>query len=112
MADELTRERAKIARQLQRSVGALTTSTVTRMERDMAWFRDLSAEDRSWIGLIVQSGIKAFVTWFEEPVVDSVLRAEADENVLSRASALGWESSGDVVVVLGRVPHTQAVGPD
>jgi len=195
-------DREPIARQLRRSMGALTTSTVTRMERDMAWFRDLSAEDRSWIGLIVQSGIKAFVTWYEEPVgssspvtaevfgaapralagvvtlhqtvemvrltievveenvveavgtkdapavreaiaryarevafataevyaraaemrgawdarlealvVDSVLRAEADEAVLSRASALGWESSGDVVVVLGRVPHAQAAGP-
>jgi len=195
-------DREPIARQLRRSVGALTTSTVTRMERDMAWFRDLSAEDRSWIGLIVQAGIKAFVTWYEEPVgssspvtaevfgaapralagvvslhqtvemvrltievveenvveavgaedapavresiaryarevafataevyaraaemrgawdarlealvVDSVLRAEADETVLSRASALGWESSGDVVVVLGRVPHAQGAGP-
>ena len=200
MADELTRERAKIARQLQRSVGSLTTSTVNRMERDMPWFRDLSAEDRSWIGLIVQAGINAFVAWYREPlgsspvtaevfgaapraltgvvnlhqtvervrltievveenvgeavsaqdapsvresiiryarevafataevyaraaemrgawdarlealVVDNVLRAEADETVRSRASALGWESRGDVVVVLGRVPHTDASG--
>jgi sugar diacid utilization regulator len=195
-------DRESIARQLLRSVGALTTSTVNRMERDMAWFRDLSAEDRSWIGLIVQAGIKAFVTWYEEPdgssspvtaevfgaapralagvvslhqtvemvrltievveeniveavgaedapavrtaiaryarevafataevyaraaemrgawdarlealVVDSVLRAEADETVLSRASALGWEAAGDVVVVLGPVPRAQAAGP-
>ena len=189
-------DREAIARQLQRSVGALTTSTVTRMERDMPWFRGLSAEDRSWIGLIVQAGIQAFVIWYQEPdgsspvtaevfgaapraltgvvslhqtvemvrltieiveenivetvgeqdapsvrdsivryarevafataevyaraaemrgawdarlealVVDSVLRAEADETVRSRASALGWESTGDVVVVLGRVPET------
>ena len=195
-------DRESIARQLLRSVGALTTSTVNRMERDMAWFRDLSAEDRSWIGLIVHAGIKAFVTWYEEPggssspvtaevfgaapralagvvslhqtvemvrltievveeniveavgaedapavrtaiaryarevafataevyaraaemrgawdarlealVVDSVLRAEADETVLSRASALGWEAAGDVVVVLGPVPRAQAAGP-
>ncbi len=33
-----------------------------------------------------------------------MLRAEADETVRSRASALGWEARGDVVVVLGRVP--------
>jgi hypothetical protein len=39
-----------------------------------------------------------------------VLRAEADETVRSRASALGWESRGDVVVVLGRVPHNDASG--
>src|SRR6185369_12392928 len=165
------RDREQIARRLQQSVGTLTTSTVTRMERDMPWFRRLSAEDRSWIGVIVQAGIKAFVAWYEEPdgsapvtaevfgaapraltgvvslhqtvemvrltievveenaaeaarevafataevyaraaemrgawdarlealVVDSVLRAEADETVRSRASALGWESKGAVV---------------
>src|SRR3954454_16111699 len=47
----------------------------------------------------------------EALVVDNVLRAEADETVRSRDSALGWESRGDVVVVLGRVPHTDASGP-
>lgn len=194
------RTRAEIAHQLQKSVGSLTTAALTRMERDMPWFRSLSAEDRSWIGLIVQAGINAFVTWYRDPepgslitaevfgaapraltgvvslhqtvemvklsievveenavhavdaqdaasvrdsviryarevafataevyaraaemrgawdarlealVVDSVLRAEADETVRSRASALGWESKGDVVVVLGRVPETATAG--
>ena len=46
----------------------------------------------------------------EALVVDSVLRAEADETVRSRASALGWESKGAVVVVLGRVPDGDAAG--
>lgn len=186
--------RSRIARRLEKAVGGLTTATVTRMERDMPWFQKLSAEDRSWIGLIVQAGIDAFVTSYRDPapdsavtaevfgvapraltgvvtlhqtvemvrlsievvednivdavgeadapavreaiiryarevafataevyaraaemrgawdarlealVVDSVLRAEADETVRSRASALGWESRGDVVVVLGRAP--------
>ena len=194
------RGRAQIARRLHRSVGDLTTAALARMDRDMPWFRQLSAEDRSWIGLIVQAGINAFVTWYRDSqagtpitaevfgvapralagvvslhqtvemvrltievveenladavgeddavplreaigryareiafataevyaraaemrgawdarlealVVDSVLRAEADETVLSRASALGWESSGDVVVVLGRVPTADGGG--
>src|SRR3954454_21038478 len=59
--------REAIANRLQRSVGSLSTATVTRMERDMPWFRNLSAEDRSWIGLIVQAGIRAYVAWYEEP---------------------------------------------
>jgi sugar diacid utilization regulator len=37
----------------------------------------------------------------EALVVDSVLRAEADEAVASRASALGWAHRDGVVVVLG-----------
>ena len=195
-------DREAIAGRLRRAVAPLTTTTLARMERDMPWFRDLPAQERSWISTIVQAGIQAFVAWYETPqpastpvtaevfgsapraltgvvslhqtvemvrltievveenvaeavgpedaapvresivryarevafataevyaraaemrgawdarlealVVDSVLRAEADESVLSRASALGWESTGDVVVVLGRVPHTDAAGP-
>ena len=46
----------------------------------------------------------------EALVVDSVLRAEADETVRSRASALGWESKGAVIVVLGRVPDGESAG--
>ena len=171
---------------------------MARMETEMTWFRDLSAEDRSWVGLIVQAGIRGFVDWYrhegdhplggsalaasvfgaapralagvinlqqtvdlvrlsievvesnidaildpadapevhaavlryarevafataevyaraaevrgawdarlEALVVDAVLRSEADEALLSRASALGWSARGDVTVVLGAVP--------
>ena len=50
--------RTRVARRLHKAVGSLTTTTLARMERDMPWFRDLPAEHRSWIGLIVQAGIK------------------------------------------------------
>lgn len=184
---------------LQRSTGALSTAAMARMETEMLWFRELSAEDRSWVGLIVQAGIRGFVDWYrseggrpdesgsavaasvfgaapralagvinlqqtvdlvrlsievvesnideivdpadapevhaavlryarevafataevyaraaelrgawdarlEALVVDAVLRSEADETLLSRASALGWTARGDVAVVLGSVP--------
>ncbi len=169
------------------------------MDAQKAWFRDLSAEDRSWVGMIVQAGISEFVRWFGEHddswslstekdsalaaqvfgaapraltgvitleqtvelvrltidvveenldnlleddlapvvhegllrygrelafataevyaraaesrgawdarlealVVDTVIRSDGDEGVLSRANALGWGNRGDVVVVLG-----------
>ncbi|WP_426246754.1 PucR family transcriptional regulator [Nocardioides sp. LHG3406-4] len=57
-----SRDRAADA--LARSTGMLSRTAMARMESDMAWFRDLSAEDRSWVGLIVQSGIKGFVDWY------------------------------------------------
>ena len=168
----------------------------------MAWFRELSAEDRSWIGLIVEAGVQSFVTWFRDPestavpaadvfgaaprtltrvvslrqtvelvrltievveenvadivgaedaadireaitryarevafataevyaraaemrgawdarlealVVDTVLRAEADDTLTSRASALGWRGVGDVVVVLGHTGAEKATAVD
>src|SRR6478736_4522852 len=34
------------------------------MDQDMAWFRALSAEDRSWVSSIVQAGIREFVDWY------------------------------------------------
>lgn len=195
-ATDTSRDRAAAA--LLRSTGALSTTATARMETDLPWFGDLSADDRSWVGLIVQAGVKGFVDWYShdsEPVpagsalavavfgaapraltgvitlqqtvdlvklslevvetsigdildpadfadveaavlryarevafataevyaraaevrgawdarlealvVDSVLRAEADEAVMSRASALGWSARGEVAVVLGSVP--------
>ncbi|ABL81501.1 MULTISPECIES: helix-turn-helix domain-containing protein [unclassified Nocardioides] len=188
---------------LQRATGALSTAAMARMEQDMPWFRDLSAEDRSWVGMIVQAGIRGFVDWYRQAVdqpapgstemvasvfgaapralagvinlqqtvdlvrlsievvesnveqlldpadaadvraavlryarevafataevyaraaevrgawdarlealvVDAVLRSEADEALLSRASALGWAARGDVAVVLGSVPGARS----
>ena len=49
---------------LQRATGALSTAAMARMEQDMPWFRELSAEDRSWVGVIVQAGIRGFVDWY------------------------------------------------
>jgi PucR C-terminal helix-turn-helix domain/GGDEF-like domain len=175
------------------------------MQEDMEWFRELSAEDRSWVGMIVEAGIRGFVDWYaveqaddpgtdpsgstrsalaasvfgaapqtltgvitlqqtvdlirlsievvetnveaitapedasdvrravssyarevafataevyaraaevrgawdarlEALVLDSVLRAEPDDTVLSRASALGWSARESVLVVLGSAP--------
>ena len=193
--------RRRAADALRNSTGALSTAATARMSLDLPWFDDLSAEDRSWVGLIVQAGIRGFVEWYdveaESPqhdpldvrvfgaapreltgvislqqtvelvrlsirvvettidglldpedveqvhdavlryarevafataavyaraaesrgawdarlealVVDAVVRAEADDSVLSRASALGWGAHGDVAVVLGAVPPHRA----
>lgn len=50
-------------------------------------------------------------TWdarLEALVVDAVMRAEADETVVSRASTLGWESRTPVTVVVGAAPKDTA----
>lgn len=189
--------RDRVADQLQRSVGKLATAAASRMDSDVPWFRDLSAEDRSWVGMVVQAGIRNFVQWYREEsdtpldsavatnvfgaapraltgvinlqqtvdlirltidvveqnidtflapedapgvhaavlrygrevafataqvharaaemrgawdarlealVVDAVLRAETDEAMWSRASALGWAGEGGVAVVVGPMP--------
>lgn len=59
--------RAETARRVERATGALGTAALTRMERELPWFRQLSAEHRSWIGVVAQAGIAGFVEWFLHP---------------------------------------------
>jgi sugar diacid utilization regulator len=192
----------RAAEVLRRSSGRLATAATAQMDDRLPWFGDLAAQERAWVGTIVQAGIKGFVGWYaggsagqvppapdsgpamelfgrvprtlagiislrqtvdlikltidvvegslddlldpedrpgakaaiaryareiafataevyaraaevrgawdarlEALVVDAVLRAEADEAVLSRASALGWHARGDLAVVLGAAPE-------
>jgi DNA-binding PucR family transcriptional regulator len=194
----VTRTRAQIAQRLTRSSGALSTAALSRMETDMQWVTELPAEDRSFIGLIVQAGIKSFIDWYrhdeaaspisaevfgvapremageitleqtvamvrlsiivvdenldellgtdaegarsalnryareiafataevyakaaeqrgawdarlEALVVDSLLRGEGDETISSRASALGWDHTGHVAVMMGSLGESSAL---
>ncbi|GAB3211987.1 PucR family transcriptional regulator [Marinactinospora thermotolerans] len=59
--------RAETVRRLERAMGVLGTAVVARMESRLAWFGRMTAEDRSWIGLVAQSGVAAFVDWFKNP---------------------------------------------
>ncbi|QFG70256.1 PucR family transcriptional regulator [Ornithinimicrobium pratense] len=36
------------------------------MEAEHGWFRDLSADDRSWVSLVAQAGISALLTWYDD----------------------------------------------
>jgi DNA-binding PucR family transcriptional regulator len=187
--------RARVVRQLERATGILATATIARMEDRFPWYRAMPADERSWVGLVIQAGIAAFVDWYANPgedgpkvtadvfgtapreltravtlqqtvelvrvaievveemvpdmvgpdhaaeiregvlrysreiafatadvyaraaeargawdarlealIVDSVLRGEADEEVRSRAAALGWTEQGSVAVTVGRTP--------
>ncbi|MDO8731867.1 MAG: helix-turn-helix domain-containing protein [Actinomycetota bacterium] len=53
--------------QLVRSTSGLTTAATQRMEAEFPWYRDLGAQERSWVGLVAQAGITAFVDWYEQP---------------------------------------------
>ncbi|NIK60803.1 hypothetical protein BJY22_006520 [Kribbella shirazensis] len=59
------------AERLQGATGALATAAMAAMDAKLPWFGTLSAQDRSWIGLVAQSGISAFVEWFRDPEAHS-----------------------------------------
>jgi hypothetical protein len=56
-----------VVRRLRGGTDMLTSAALRRLDAELDWYRDLAAEDRSWIGLVAQAGIAAFITWYEEP---------------------------------------------
>lgn len=79
--------RASAARRLRRSAGALSTLATAGMDEQLPWFRELSAQDRSWVGLIVQAGVQGFVEWYA---------AGADASSASEGSEGGTELAASV----------------
>jgi hypothetical protein len=51
-------------RLLEHATGKLATAAIARMEEQLTWYRSMPAEQRSWIGLVIQAGIAAFVDWY------------------------------------------------
>ena len=67
MAAQRPRGSAVTQRSIERSSDALSTAANKHMESHYDWYRDLSAEDRSWVGLVAQAGIAAFIAWYRDP---------------------------------------------
>ncbi|WP_404382128.1 PucR family transcriptional regulator [Knoellia locipacati] len=198
MATSRSRPSAATRRRVERAAGDLGAAAVQQMETHHEWYRSLPAEERSWVGLVAQAGIRSFIEWLtgsqdhahvtadvfgtapreltrsislgqtldlvrtvvdvveresmglaargdevkvreavllysreiafsaaevyahaaeargawdarlEALVVDAVIRGEADDSMQSRASALGWGTTGDVCVIVGSTPSTGA----
>ena len=79
---------ARAAAALVRASGSLSTSAMARMDSEMAWFRLLSAEERAWVGQILQSGIRAFVDWYGA-AHDADERNDASESFAVASSVFG-----------------------
>jgi hypothetical protein len=62
-----SRVRPETVQRLERAMGSLGTAAMASMDERLSWFRSMSAENRSWIGLVAQAGIAAFVDWIKHP---------------------------------------------
>lgn len=189
------RGRAAIVRRLSSQMGTITTAVVRAINAGYPWYSELGAEERSWVSMIANAGVKNFAGWFnddtnaavdptsmfdvapramtrklslgqtfdlmrtsitvieqqidalmpkadrgplqtallyysreaafavaevyaraadsrgawdeyvESRIVDSLVREDADDTLLSRASTLGWPASTPVVVIVGSQPN-------
>jgi len=64
------RVHAETVARIERSMGSLGTAAIASMDQRLPWFRAMSAENRSWLGLVAQAGIAAFVDWIRHPERD------------------------------------------
>ena len=47
----------KTVRRIEQATGRLATQSVARMDDELAWFRELPSDQRSWVTLVAQAGL-------------------------------------------------------
>jgi DNA-binding PucR family transcriptional regulator len=65
-----SRVNAETVRRIERATGTLGTAAIAAMDKRLPWFRSMSAENRSWLGLVAQAAIAAFLDWIRHPERD------------------------------------------
>jgi hypothetical protein len=64
MALRQTREHTETLNRLRRSQNAISSEALAQIEATMSWYRQLPANLRSSLGLVVQKAVAAFTSWF------------------------------------------------
>ena len=79
------------AERLDRDAGRLSTEAIAQVEQTYSWYSDLSAQERSWVGLIAQAGVANFIAWYRDPKLSTAAVEIFDHapRELVRSIALG-----------------------
>ncbi|MGC4889262.1 PucR family transcriptional regulator [Micromonospora sp. NBC_01392] len=59
-------ETSATLRRIERAAGSLATASVARMDESLLWFRELPADQRSWVMLVAQAGVRSLVQWLRQ----------------------------------------------
>jgi hypothetical protein len=70
-------------RSIERAGGALATASVARMDEVLPWFRELPADQRAWVMLVAQAGVRSLVEWLRRP--DREAGTEVSDEVFDAA---------------------------
>lgn len=54
---------AASVRAIERAAGTLATASLARMDETLPWFRALPADQRSWVMVVAQTGVRSLVEW-------------------------------------------------
>ncbi|MEJ3747401.1 helix-turn-helix domain-containing protein [Actinomycetes bacterium KLBMP 9797] len=107
-------------RRIERAAGALATASVARMDETLPWFRELPADQRAWVMLVAQAGVRSLVEWLQrdnqagsqdlsDEIFESAPRALARTISLQQTVAL---IKVTIDVAEEQVPHLAAPGEE
>src|SRR5262245_44372355 len=118
MAGAVPDELAATLPRVERAAGALATASVARMDEVLPWFREVPADQRAWVMLVAQAGVRSLVEWLrqtgtEQEVSDEVF--EAAPRAMARS--LNLQQTVQLIkvtidVVEEQVPHLAAPGEE
>lgn len=88
---------------IERAAGALATASVARMDETLPWFRELPADQRSWVMLVAQAGVQSLVSWLRDEPPDGAPQEVSDEIFDAAPRAMARAISLQQTVALIRV---------
>src|SRR5438045_9075146 len=111
---------AATLRRVERAGGGLATASVARMDEVLPWFRELPADQRAWVMLVAQAGVRSLVEWLRNrqegaalPPDNSDEFFDAAPRALARSINLGQTVQlirVTIEVVEEQLPHLAAAG--
>ena len=72
-------------RKIERHAGKLASSAVSRMDETLPWFRALPADQRSWVMLVAQAGVRSLVEWLRSGGTIAASTQEISDEVFAAA---------------------------
>jgi PucR C-terminal helix-turn-helix domain/GGDEF-like domain len=88
---------------IERSAGALASASVARMDETLPWFRELPADQRSWVMLVAQAGVRSLVEWLRAGGAEGSPQEISDEVFAAAPRALARSISLTQTVALIKV---------
>lgn len=70
------RRSAATLRRLERGMDTVLTAAFARMDERLPWYAAMGPDNRSWVNLVAQAGIAAFIDWFRKPGTSQAISAD------------------------------------
>ncbi len=76
---------AATLRRIERSAGGLASASMARMDETLPWFRALPADQRAWVMLVAQAGVRSLVEWLRSGGTVAASTQEISDEVFAAA---------------------------